>query len=186
MLVLFVFLGIFGTKLIKEMLFAPVEEVAVATPALSAPASPGGPASPGTLASSAETDPALAALLKTGQETYVLCLACHGPDGKAIVPNMAPNLAGSANVNGPSERLAMLVLNGIQFPGTYFGQMIAWKAQLSDEQIAGVLTYIRSNFGNSAPPITPGMIASARARHGNRDSPYSRAELEAATGSLPE
>jgi len=129
-------------------------------------------------------DPALAALLAKGQETYALCAACHGPDGKALVPNMAPNLAGSVYVNGPSERLGMLVLNGIQFPGTYLGQMIPWKAQLSDEQIAGVLTYIRANFGNSAPPITPEMILAARTKHGSRDTPYSRAELDAADTNL--
>jgi mono/diheme cytochrome c family protein len=148
------------------------------------PAAAAAPAAPATASAAPKADPAVVALLETGKQTYMLCAACHGPEGKAVVPNMAPNLAGSAYVNGPSERLSMIVLNGIQFPGTYLGQMIAWKAQLSDEQIAGVLSYIRSNFGNTAPAITPDMIKAAREKHGPRNNPYSRAELDQVTANL--
>lgn len=72
----------------------------------------------------------------------------------------------------------MIVLNGIQPSGKFLGQMVSWKAQFSDEQIAGVLTYVRSSFGNSAPPITAEMIKGARAKHGPRNTPYPRTELD--------
>jgi mono/diheme cytochrome c family protein len=168
-------MGVFSVQLLAGILVPPPEQPS-AEPA-AAPATPGAAAAPVAAAAPA-VDPAVAALLAAGKETFQLCAACHGPEGKAIVPNMAPNLAGSAYVNGPSERLSMLVLNGIQFPGTYMGQMISWKATLTDEQIAGVLTYVRASFGNSASPITPAMIKGAREKHGPRNTPYSRAELD--------
>jgi mono/diheme cytochrome c family protein len=184
-------LGLFGVNLLGSMLIQPErgESQAAATPAVpAAPAvvgkAPAAPATPAAAPAAEKTDPALAALMETGKQTFMLCAACHGTEGKAVVPNMAPNLAGSAYVNGPSERLAMIVLNGIQYPGQYLGQMISWKAQLSDEQIAGVLTYIRSNFGNSAPAITPDKIKAAREKHGARNTPYPRAELDQVTANL--
>ncbi len=190
---LLVGLGVFGVSLLGSMATKPQRPEPVATATPTSPAgsvdaaaqSPGAaPATPATAGAAPNADPAVAALLEKGKQTYMLCAACHGPEGKAVVPNMAPNLAGSAYVNGPSERLAMIVLNGIQFPGTYLGQMISWKAQLSDEDIAAVLSYVRSNFGNSAPAITPDMIKAARDKHGPRNNPYSRAELDQVTSNL--
>lgn len=189
--VLLIGLGGFAIQCLGGMMSHPQEAGSpVATGSPSAPKSPAGPSetaaqvpgggttAPATAGAAPNADPAVAALLATGKQTFQLCAACHGPDGKALVPNMAPNLAGSAYINGPSERLAMIVLNGIQYPGKYLGQMISWKAQFTDEQIAGVLTYVRSNFGNSAPPITPAMIKGAREKHGSRNTPYSRTELD--------
>jgi len=172
--------GVFATALLGSMGYQPKPGEPVVNSSSAPGATPAiGTAAPAPAAAAVtSSDPAVVALMETGKQTFMLCAACHGPEGKAIVPNMAPNLAGSAYVNGPSERLGMIVLNGIQFPGKYLGQMIAWKAQFTDEQIAGVLTYIRANFGNSAPPITPAMIKSARDKHGARNTPYSRAELD--------
>jgi mono/diheme cytochrome c family protein len=186
--ILLVILGMFGVNLLGALLVPPDQPVAAApaTPAAPAAAAPASQTSVAEKAPAAPAppDPAVAALLKTGAEVYIGCSACHGPQGKAVVANMAPNLAGSAYVNGPSERLAMIVLNGIQYPGPYLGQMISWKAQFTDEQIAGVLTYIRSNFGNSAPPVTVDQIKGARLKHGPRDTPFSRAELDKVTTNL--
>ena len=181
-LFLLIGLGGFSLQLLAAMLSTPKEvpkTIATAAPSASAAnVQGGGTTAPAPAGAAPNADPAVAALLKVGKETFLTCSACHGPEGKAIVPNMAPNLAGSAYVNGPSERLAMIVLNGIQPSGKFLGQMVSCKAQFSDEQIAGVLTYVRSSFGNSAPPITAEMIKGARAKHGPRNTPYPRTELD--------
>ncbi len=130
------------------------------------------------------TQDQLASLKDIGQATYINCVACHGPAGKTLVPGMAPNFVGSEYLNGPDERLVMILLNGIHMSGEYTGAMVPWKAILTDEQIAGVLTYIRTSFGNQAPPITEEMVAAGREKYQGRDAQFTRSELEAADGSL--
>jgi len=41
--------------------------------------------------------------------------------------------------------------------------MVPWRDNYSDEQIAAVLTYIRSHFDNKAGPINPALVKAARA-----------------------
>ncbi|MEO0444834.1 MAG: cytochrome c [Verrucomicrobiota bacterium] len=134
----------------------------------------------------AEIDPAIAHLQEVGKGVYMQCAACHGPEGKSLVPNMAPNLAGSEVVNGSTEALAAILLNGIQQEGRFLGAMVGWKAMLSDEQIAGVLTYIRANFGNESAPITEGMLATAREKYAGVNTPMLRGDLVAIQDDLPE
>ena len=91
---------------------------------------------------------------------------------------MAPPFAGSEVVTGPNQRPIMTVLNGVQMdPTRFMGQMVPWKAILSDEQIAAVLTHIRGNFGNSASAITPEMVAAGRKQYGS-DGPYAIPDLD--------
>jgi len=123
-------------------------------------------------------------LLDTGKNVYAQCAACHGPAGKSLIPTMAPNLVGSSLVTGPAKPLVALVLQGIQPTGRYQGVMVSWKPMLSDEQIAGVLTYIRSNFENSAPPVTTEMVARARDEFASQTTPLQRSELEEMSGNL--
>ncbi len=119
-------------------------------------------------------------LLAVGQQTYQLCLACHGPEGNPLVPNMAPTLVGSSLALSDKDTLVKLLLKGIQpGGGQYVGVMVGWAPQLSDEQIAGVATYIRKNFGNNATLVEPELVAELRTETDGRAAPYSRAELEA-------
>ena len=60
------------------------------------------------------------------------------------------------------------------------------KGALDDKQIAGVLTYIRSNFGNDASAITPEQIAWAREKHGSATVSPRRQDLDGITTDLPE
>jgi hypothetical protein len=62
--------------------------------------------------------------------------------------------------------------------GTYNNAMPAW-AQLKDEQIAAVLTYIRSEWGNAAAPITVDYVKTIRAATADRKDPWSQKELKA-------
>ena len=82
------------------------------------------------------------------------CAACHQVTGKGI-PGAFPALAGSKLATGPQEGPVDRVLKG-------HGGMPAFQTSLSDAQIAAVLTYVRSSFGNHAAKITPEFVARVR------------------------
>ena len=62
----------------------------------------------------------------------------------------------------------MIVLKGLQGPvkvkGQQFGTAVMqpWDKTLTDQRIADVLTYERSDWGNKASPVTPEQIAALR------------------------
>jgi mono/diheme cytochrome c family protein len=91
----------------------------------------------------------------TGQELFKEnCSACHQVTGKGI-PGAFPALAGDPYVVGPPELVAGTVVHGR-------GGMPTFGPELSDVQIATILTYVRSAWGNQASPITPDMVAKVR------------------------
>lgn len=105
-------------------------------------------------------------LAKLGEQQFLVCGACHGQRGEGTAAG--PPLAGSEWVNGPAENLIKIQLRGLTGPITVKGQeynfpggMPAMSYQ-KDEQIAAVLTYVRSNFGNDAPPVTVEEVAALR------------------------
>ena len=85
-----------------------------------------------------------ASLIESGAKVYQAnCSACHGADGNGI-PGVFPAIAGSSIVNGPVEGHTEIVMFGK--PGT---AMAAFANQLSDEDLAAVITYQRNSFGNT-------------------------------------
>ena len=82
------------------------------------------------------------------------CSACHQVDGKGI-PGAFPALAGDAFVVGPASAPIGVVLNGR-------AGMPTFKADLTDEQIAAALTYVRTSWGNAATPVTPDQVKALR------------------------
>jgi hypothetical protein len=52
-------------------------------------------------------------------------------------------------------------------------------SQLKDDQIAAILTYIRSEWGNAAPPITADFVKAVRAASADRKDPWTQKELKA-------
>jgi mono/diheme cytochrome c family protein len=110
-----------------------------------------------------------------------LCAACHQQDG-AGKDGVAPPLAGSEWVTAPGgERLVRIVLNGLTGPIQVQGRtwnmvMPPWRENLSDEEIAIVLNYIRSQWGSAgAAPIKP--EAAAVARQKSHPKPETSEEL---------
>lgn len=94
-----------------------------------------------------------------------VCLTCHQADGGGV-PNMNPPLIRSNWVAGDKKRLINMVLKGfsdkVAINGTYFSNNMPAQNTLTDQQIADVLTYIRSNFGNKAGAIAPKDVAAQR------------------------
>jgi len=82
-------------------------------------------------------------LMAMGEDVYKNCIACHGADGKGIT-GVFPSIAGSAVVSGDIDAQIDLVMFGKA--GT---AMVAFANQLSDEEIAAVITYQRNSFGNN-------------------------------------
>lgn len=110
-----------------------------------------------------------AAQLARGKQVYEqVCGLCHGVDGLGK-PGQAPPLAGSELVNAKGfSRLAHIPLMGvtgdIQVQGKDWNMsMAAMGAALSDSDLASVLTYIRSSWGNKADAVTTDDVKGVRA-----------------------
>jgi len=92
------------------------------------------------------------------------CVPCHREHGRGV-PAVYPSLAGSAAVMGDPIELAQWVLSQkrpASIPaGRYPTQMLLF-GWMKDEDAAALLTYIRSNFGNSVPPVDAATITKAR------------------------
>lgn len=91
------------------------------------------------------------------------CVPCHQPTGVGI-PGVYPSLAGSPVVLGDPAELARWVIKG-QRPasmpvGRYTTQMLQF-GWLKPEDAAALFSYLRSNFGNSAPPVNAATVAQA-------------------------
>jgi mono/diheme cytochrome c family protein len=94
----------------------------------------------------------------SGQEQFAAnCSACHRLTGQGA-PGVFPALAGNAFVQQPDPRAVVtVVLKGR-------GGMPSFKADLDDGQIAAILSYVRSAWGNQASPVAAPLVAAVRAQ----------------------
>ena len=132
-----------------------------------------------TLSSSA--GPSAAA---TGQQVYQRCATCHQATGLGI-PGAFPPLAGSEWATAANAALPIrIVLKGLQGPVTVKGQRFASAMPaygtgqpLSDADVAAVLTYVRSAWGNRASAVTPAEVAHERTATASRTTQWTAADL---------
>ena len=90
------------------------------------------------------------------------CATCHQAGGRGM-PGVFPPLAGNGVVlaSDPADILKV-VLNGVPAQGKYV-PMPPFASQLNDQQIADLANYVRSSWGNAAPPNTSAaMVAKLR------------------------
>ena len=104
---------------------------------------------------------------EAGKKVYQqACMACHMADGKGIA-GLNPPLAGTDWVTGDKKRLINVILKGLETPievnGEEYVVPMPGQPQLSDVQIADVLTYVRNSFGNKATAITAAEVKAQRA-----------------------
>jgi mono/diheme cytochrome c family protein len=103
----------------------------------------------------------------SGQRLYGRhCLSCHQADGGGV-PNMQPPIAGGQWVQGDAKALALFVMTGgfgsaERKDGAVDNVMPEFR-QLSDEDLAAILSYIREKFGGGASPLTTAEVTEARA-----------------------
>ena len=117
------------------------------------------------------------------------CVVCHQSSGQGVAGQF-PTLVGSEWVidAGPGDwvgdnHLVKVLLHGLGGPiqvkgATYNNAMPPWK-QLKDDQIAAILTYIRSEWGNNEPPVTAEYVKAIRDTTGDRSDPWTQKELKA-------
>jgi mono/diheme cytochrome c family protein len=109
-----------------------------------------------------------ASMLAHGKAVYgTYCGLCHGSDGLGK-PGQAPPLAGSEWVAKDIASLAHIPLTGltglIQVKGRDWNlSMAPMGATLSDADLAAVLTYIRTSWGNQNGAVSADQIKAARA-----------------------
>ena len=104
------------------------------------------------------------------------------------VAGQFPPLAGSEWVLAQDwhgdNHIVKIVLHGFQGQATVKGQqynnvMAPWGKVLKDDQIAAVLTYVRNEWGNKAPPINKDFVAKIREQNKDRTEAWTQKELQA-------
>lgn len=127
------------------------------------------------------------ASLERGAQVYnTYCFACHQPNGQGL-PGVIPPLANSDFLVADKDRSIRIALQGlageIKVNGTvYNGAMPA--LDLSDEQAADVLTYVRASFGNQAGPVSAEEVAAVRLQLVSTDNTKGYLPLPAAPAGM--
>ncbi len=133
-------------------------------------------------AASADTRRLPARTAEDGKVIYeARCAACHQLNGEGI-PGVFPPLAGAEWVGEEKGRLIRIVLHGMTGETTvrgitYNGAMPSWGDVLTDSDIALVLSFVRSSWGNDAPAVQAGDVQSVRRATADRTAPWTDAEL---------
>ncbi|MBI5364754.1 MAG: c-type cytochrome [Planctomycetes bacterium] len=116
-----------------------------------------------------------------GRELYAAnCMACHQTSGRGD-PALAPALRGSPWVLGSEEKLARLLLHGLNGPIDVLGQHFESEMPafaLTDAELAALLTYVRREWGNTAEPVTADTFARVRKATADRKHAWTAKELE--------
>jgi mono/diheme cytochrome c family protein len=148
----------------------------------------GGDKSSGSAVQAASASPAPAALATAaapdGRQLYQRCAVCHQPAGQGV-PGTFPPVAGSEWATAANAALPIrVVLRGLQGPITVKGQKIngtmpafGTGQPMNDADVAAVLTYVRSSWGNTASAVTAADVAKERAATASHTAPWTAAEL---------
>jgi len=95
-----------------------------------------------------------------------VCLACHMADGGGV-QNMNPPLINTTYILGNKTALIKIVLHGfnedVEINGQTYSNTMGAHDDLSDRQIADVLTYVRHSFGNKASNVKATDVSKVRA-----------------------
>lgn len=110
----------------------------------------------------------LAQKIESGKQIYTkTCFACHQANGEGIA-NAFPPLANSDYLNADVKRAIGIVLHGktgeITVNGNKYNSIMT-KQTLNDEEIAEVLTYVYSSWGNKKAEVTTKMVSEVKNSH---------------------
>jgi mono/diheme cytochrome c family protein len=115
------------------------------------------------------SQPTVKAAIERGKTVYLQrCMACHQMDGGGV-PRLNPPLDGASKVRGADKfYLIRTVIKGmterVEIDGEYYDNNMSANADLTDAQIADVLTYIRNSWSNKASAVTAAEVKAARAK----------------------
>lgn len=105
--------------------------------------------------------------IKAGKEIYGrTCFACHQSEGQGI-PNAFPPLAKSDYLNADPKRAIDAVLHGLSGEIVVNGKKynsVMTSQNLTDEEIANVLTYVYNSWSNNKTNVTAPMVKAQRGK----------------------
>lgn len=121
-----------------------------------------------------------------GRQQYLtVCASCHGNDGSGL-KRFAPPLQNSEWVLGDEKKLTLILLHGLEGPVEVAGKLynapeilpvMPSLSAMDDADIAAILTYIRNEWGNTAPPIKARTVGEVRVMTQGKISPWTANEL---------
>ncbi|SFW57553.1 Cytochrome c, mono-and diheme variants [Sinomicrobium oceani] len=93
------------------------------------------------------------------------CATCHQRNGSGV-PNLNPPLRNTDYVTGNTSRLIRIILKGsdegLEVDGQTYANTMPAHDFLDDTQVAELLAYIRTAFGNTAGPVTAEEVRTVR------------------------
>lgn len=113
--------------------------------------------------------PSIKATLERGKIVYLQrCMACHQADGGGV-PRLNPPLDAASKVKGNDKLyLVRVIVKGmterVELDGEYYDNNMSANPDLTDTQIADVLTYIRNSWSNKASAVTVAEVKAARVK----------------------
>jgi mono/diheme cytochrome c family protein len=118
-----------------------------------------------------QTEPAQNKLQESvdrGKTIYIQrCFSCHQLNGEGI-PGVNPSIVKTKSVLGTAEPLIQMILKGMvagtEIDGVKYNNAMPPAPDMTDAQIADVLTYVRNSFGNRTKMITETEVKSVRAK----------------------
>ncbi len=120
-------------------------------------------------ASAQSNNKLVAASAARGKIVYLQrCMVCHQADGGGV-PKLNAPLDASSAVNGSDvSKLIKYIVKGfadrVEIDGELYSNAMPAAADLTDQQIADVLTFIRSNWSNKAGPVTSLQVKQTRSK----------------------
>lgn len=122
---------------------------------------------------------------KRGEKLYATtaaCFGCHGGDGQGQ-PSLGPPLSPSEWVTGDPERLAKILLHGMVGPVTVNGKLYKPaadmpRANLTPEQFADVMTYVRNAWTNKASAVSAELVKKVAEATKDRSEAYTEKDLK--------
>ena len=117
-----------------------------------------------------------------GQLYGLYCSACHGVDGKGGTSGTFPPLAGSNWIDQDIARTIKTVLHGLHGPIEVNGkpynlEMPPQRQVLDDQNMAAVLTYVHTAWGNQGKPVRPDQVEAVREETAGRTTPWTAGEI---------
>ncbi len=105
--------------------------------------------------------------VKAGAALYNgTCSVCHQANGEGL-PDVFPPLAASDYLMADKRRSIEVVINGltgaVTVNGKQFNSVMPPMSQLTDDEVANILTYARNSWGNKGPAVTKDEVAKVRA-----------------------
>lgn len=112
-------------------------------------------------------DDSFQAQILRGKAVYQgTCSVCHMQDGAGL-PNVFPPLKNADYLMADKKRSIEVILKGLSGPITVNGKeysgVMPPLTNLTDREVAAVLTYVRNDFGNKGDAVTPAEVAAVRA-----------------------